>query len=71
MTAKPLKILTIYIYKFFKEIKLIFNRLKNKDNHILILFRVQYENNDIATIGPLNKINIYNYIFKAIIFRQN
>jgi len=45
-----------YVYKFFDEE--INPYLSNKENHILILFRVQYKNNDIATIGSLKKINI-------------
>ena len=55
-----------YIYKFFEEeVKSLFSRLavSNKKNHILILFRVLYTNNNIATIGPLKKLNIYDKIY--------
>ena len=48
-----------YVYKFFYEE--INPYISNKENHILILFRVQYKNNDIATIGSLKKINIKNF----------
>jgi hypothetical protein len=48
------------IHNFFNEIKhdisLINRNVKNK--HLLILFRVQYTNNTIATIGKLQRINL-------------
>lgn len=52
-----------YVYKFFFEE--INPYLSNNENHILILFRVQYTNKDIATIGSLKKINTTNYTFCA------
>ena len=43
----------------FEELKANLNKTDNKINHyILILFRVQYKNNEIATIAPLQNFNI-------------
>ena len=52
------------------QINIFFNKIDNKDkdnNHILILFRVQYKNNEIATIGTLQRFNFHeNFIDKYI-----
>ena len=64
------------------QINIFFNNIDNKykdNNHILILFRVQYNNNEIATIGTLQRFNFHknfidkyiDYIVSILIFKDD